>query len=105
VTKLAWHLVGRWVVKTPSVALVNILAQRSAQQEGKPPQRIVPEIMPWNGSDEPVAQLAIQMLQNVTQRAKQRNNLLEVAALLDRPGASLRTAEIAMEMIRDRMKG
>jgi lipid-A-disaccharide synthase len=100
VTKLAWHAVGRWVVKTPSVALVNILAQRSAQIEGKPPLRIVPEIMPWNGSDEPVAQLAIQMLQNVTLRLEQRNNLLKVADSLDSPGASLRTAQIALEMMR-----
>jgi lipid-A-disaccharide synthase len=99
VTKLAWHLVGRWVVKTPSVAMVNILAQRSAQQNGRPPQRIVPEIMPWNGSDEPVAQLAIELLQNVTQRLEQRNNLLEVAAPLDHSGASLRTAQIAINMM------
>jgi lipid-A-disaccharide synthase len=99
VTKLAWHAVGRWFVKIPSFALVNILAERAATQQGKPPRRIVPEFMPWNGSDEPVAKLAIEMLQNVTRRLDQRNNLLKVAASLDQPGASLRTAQIAIDMM------
>jgi lipid-A-disaccharide synthase len=99
VSSFAYHLVARWVVKTPSIALVNILAERSSAQSGVPRYRIVPEIIPWNGSNEPVANLAIQYLQHPEKRQDQRNNLLKLISTLDHRGASEKVAKIVLEMI------
>ena len=96
---IAWHVVGRWIVKTPSIALVNILAERSSPESGIPKRRIVPEICPWHGSNIPVAELAIAFLRDPKKRREQRENLLKLVATLDHRGASHRTAEIAMRMI------
>lgn len=94
-----WNLIGRWVIKTPSIALVNILAERSAEGSGVPRHRIVPEIIPWMGSNEPVADLAIDLLRSVDKRQLQRRDLMSLVATLDRRGASANAAKIALEMI------
>src|SRR5205085_8361241 len=39
---LLWHLIGRWIVKTRTYSLVNILSGA--------PAHIVPEFIPWHGS-------------------------------------------------------
>ena len=98
-SKWVWHLAARWLIKTPSIALVNILAERSAPESGIPKHRIVPEIIPWNGPNAPVAELAIDFLRHPEKRKAQRNDLLKLVATLDRQGASQRVAEIAMEMM------
>ena len=98
---IAWHVVGRWIVKTPSIALVNILAERSQSVSGVPGYRIVPEIFPWHGSNAPVADLAIDYLLHPEKRQDQQANLLKLIHTLDHRGASRRTAEIVMEMILD----
>lgn len=90
-------LASRWFIKTPSIALVNILAQRG-DGAAVPKERIVPEIFPWNGPTAPVAEMAIGFLCNVDKRREQRRNLLAVVATLDRQGASRRAAEIVLEM-------
>ncbi len=100
--KLIWHLAARWLIKTPSIALVNILAERSSTESGIPKHRIVPEIIPWNGSNIPVAELAIDFLRHPEKRRAQRDDLLKLVATLDRRGASRRVAEIAMEMMNER---
>jgi lipid-A-disaccharide synthase len=98
-SRFVWSVAGRFIVKTPSIALVNILAERSAPESGLPKERIVPEIFPWHGSNGPVANLAIDLLTHVEKRREQRENLLKLLATLDRRGASGRCAEIAMEMM------
>ena len=98
-SKWVWHLVARWLIKTPSIALVNILAERSSSESGIPKHRIVPEIIPWNGPNGPVADLAIEYLRNPEKRRAQQKDLLKLVASLDRRGASRRVAEIAMEMM------
>jgi lipid-A-disaccharide synthase len=99
INSLAWNLVGRFIVKTPSIALVNILAERSSPESGLPKYRIVPEVIPWHGSNEPVARQAIELLGSVEKRREQRENLLKLVATLDRRGASRRAAEIALGMM------
>ena len=96
---IAWHVVGRWIVKTPSIALVNILAERSSPGSGVPGYRIVPEICPWHGSNIPVADLAIDYLRHPEKRLDQQQNLLKLIHTLDHRGASQRTAAIVMEMV------
>ena len=104
---IAWHGLARWLMKTRTFALVNLLAG------GKPPDRsddrsghIVPEFVPWYGSNVPVAQLAIELLRHPEQRAAQQAKLRELVRTLDRPGASENVARIALEMMgaRNRVK-
>lgn len=100
ITKLAWNAVGRWFLKTPSVALVNILAERSPSSSPVPKYRIVPEIIPWNGPTGPVSGLVLKLLGDVEKRAEQRRDLLNLVADLDKQGASRRAAEIVVGMMK-----
>jgi lipid-A-disaccharide synthase len=50
VGRLAWHGIGRWLVKTKKIAMVNILAGQTD---------LVPEFIPWYGSVDAVAGCAI----------------------------------------------
>jgi len=96
--RLAWYLIGQFIVKTNSVALVNLLAGPEVAD------RIVPEVIPWFGSDQPVADLAIEMLRRPELLDAQREKLLRVVRTLDKPGASHNTAKLAMEMIAHPLK-
>lgn len=97
---LAWHGAARWLMKTRTFALVNLLAG------GKPPERaddrthhIVPEFVPWYGSNGPVAELATKLLRHPEQRAAQQARLRELIRTLDRPGASENVARTALQMM------
>ena len=98
-SKMIWNLVGRWIIKTPSIALVNILAECSPAHSASPRFRIVPEIIPWNGPSKPVADLAIELLKSSERRADQQSNIRRLLATIDRRGASQKTAGIVMDMI------
>ncbi|MBV8780844.1 MAG: lipid-A-disaccharide synthase [Phycisphaerae bacterium] len=86
---LIWHGIARWLIKTKKIALVNILAGNVD---------LVPEFVPWHGSNKPVADLAISMLRNPQTLADQRAKLLALVAPLDHRGASKNTASIALEL-------
>jgi lipid-A-disaccharide synthase len=97
---IAWHGLARWLMNTRTFALVNLLAG------GRPPDgtedrsgHIVPEFVPWYGSNTPVAQMAIELLRHPEQRAAQQTKLRELVRTLDRPGASENVARMAMEMM------
>ena len=60
---LLWHGAARWLIKTKKIALVNILAGNTD---------LVPEFVPWHGSNQPVADLAIRMLRDPVQLQAQR---------------------------------
>jgi lipid-A-disaccharide synthase len=88
---LLWHGVGRWVIKSKKIALVNILAGNI---------ELVPEFVPWYGSNDPVAECALNLLKHPESLAQQRASLSQLIATLDRPGASANVARMAMEMMR-----
>jgi lipid-A-disaccharide synthase len=88
---LIWHLFGRWMVRTRTFALVNLL------NEGR--RHIVPEFIPWFGDAEPVAASAIAFLSSPEQRTMQVDQLAKMISSLDKPGASMNVARMAMEMI------
>jgi lipid-A-disaccharide synthase len=90
---LVWHLAGRFIVKTKSIALVNLLAGPRIED------RIVPEIVPWWGSDLPVAQMALEMLREPHHLDAQRQNLLRIVRPLDHPGASRNAARMALDLM------
>src|SRR3954468_24121747 len=87
---LIWHLVGRWLVKTKKIALVNILAGQID---------LVPEFIPWHGSNQPVADCAIDLLKHPAKLDDQRSKLAALIRTLDKPGASLNTAKIALSLM------
>jgi lipid-A-disaccharide synthase len=88
---LLWHLVGRWVINTRTYSLVNLLSDVRSH--------IVPEFIPWYGSNEPVARYVIAMLRDPARLERQREALRQLVRTLDRPGASMNAAKLAMEMI------
>jgi lipid-A-disaccharide synthase len=90
VNPIAWHGVVRWLVKTRKIALVNILAGNVD---------LVPEFIPWYGSNDAVADTAIDLLEHPEKLAEQRRKLEELVSTLDRRGASMNAARIAIEMM------
>ncbi len=90
VNPLLWHLAGRWIVKTRTFSMVNILADAH--------DHIVPEHVPWFGSNQPVADQAINFLRNPPALLAQRDRLLQLIHHIDHPGASMNVARIVIEM-------
>jgi lipid-A-disaccharide synthase len=88
---ILWHLLGRWVVRTRTYSLVNLLSDCH--------EHIVPEFVPWYGSDQPVADYAIDLLKNPQKLIDQRERLMHLVKSLNKPGASMNVAKMAMEMI------
>jgi lipid-A-disaccharide synthase len=91
-----WHLVGRWVVKTRTYSLVNLL------NEGH--QQIVPEYVPWYGSNAAVANKALEFLRDPSLLDQQRERMENLMRTLNRPGASHNAAKVAMDMMDARKK-
>jgi lipid-A-disaccharide synthase len=91
VNPLAWHLVGRWVVRTRTYSMVNYLSGR--------PGHIVPEFIPWYGSSAEVGEAAVRYLRDPAKLEGQRADLLNVIRPLDRPGASANAARLAMSLL------
>jgi lipid-A-disaccharide synthase len=90
VNPLLWHLAGRWLVKTKRIALVNILAGQID---------LVPEFIPWYGPSDEVAECAIDLLEHPEKLVAQREKLAELVKTLEKPGASMNAARIAMELM------
>ena len=86
-----WHLLGRWLVRTRTYSLVNLLSDVR--------RHTVPEFIPWYGSNEPVARHVVGMLKDPAQLDAQRAALRQLIRTLDRPGASMNAARLAMGMI------
>ena len=97
---LVWNAGARWIVRTRTFALVNLLAMGTGNGVGS--SRLVPEFVPWYGSNEPVARLAIDYLRHPEKLAEQRDRLGELIRALDHPGASMNAARLALEMIDSR---
>jgi lipid-A-disaccharide synthase len=100
-----WNAVGRWLMRTRTYALVNLLAadpQLAAGGRVTSDMHIVPEFIPWYGSTDPVANHAIDLLRHPDKLDAQRQRLAALTSKLDKPGASMRTAQIAMEMLEKR---
>src|SRR5262249_55888908 len=90
VSRLLWNVLGRWLINTKKIALVNILAGQID---------LVPEFIPWYGSNQPVADCAIDMLKHPQKLHQQRAKLNELVKTLDKRGASMNVARMAMEMM------
>jgi lipid-A-disaccharide synthase len=91
-----WHGIGRWLLKIPTRTLVNLLA---VGPRARPEQHVTPEVTPWYGPVGPVAEMALDYLRHPEKLEAQRKKLAELVGSLDRPGASMNVAELALGMM------
>jgi lipid-A-disaccharide synthase len=99
---LTWNAVGRWLIKTRTYALVNLLAaepELASSGRVTPAMHIVPEFIPWHGSTQPAVDHALDLLAHPEKLAAQRRRLAALARKLERPGASMAVARMAIEML------
>jgi len=89
-SRILWHLVGRWLVKTKYLSLVNILAGRE----------LVPEFMPYFSSIEPIVQKIEQLLEDREKLTQLSNELIKLAEPLAAKTARDEVARIVLEMLR-----
>ena len=90
VNRLLWHGVARWLLRTKKIAMVNILAGQID---------LVPEFIPWYGSNQPVIDCALDLLRNPEKLRDQREKLDALMRTIDKPGASANVAKLALELI------
>jgi lipid-A-disaccharide synthase len=88
-SRILWHLVGRWLIRTRFLSLVNILAGR----------QLVPEFMPHFGSITPIVDRCKMIMRNKSRLAKISRELVRIVAPMAEKNASENTAKIVLEMI------
>jgi lipid-A-disaccharide synthase len=88
-SKWGYRLVARWVIRTPHLSLVNILAGR----------RIVPEFMPYYTTTAPIAAEALDLLSNQPRRRQMKSDLAAVVTSLGTASAARGAAQIVAEML------
>lgn len=91
-SKWGYRLVARWLIRTPHLSLVNILAGR----------RVVPEFMPFYTSTAPIAAEALDLLTNEPRRQQMKADLGAIIASLGTASAARGAAQIAAEMLSSR---
>lgn len=87
--KYLWHLVGRWLVKTKYLSLVNILSQRE----------LLPEFMPYFDSTEPIYAAACNLLADKNSLVQLSGDLIEVVRPLTVKKARKEVAKTIIEML------
>jgi lipid-A-disaccharide synthase len=90
VNRLLWHGVARWLLRTKKIAMVNILAGQID---------LVPEFVPWYGSNQPVIDCALDLLRHPDKLRAQRDDLDALMKTIDQPGASMNVARLALELM------
>lgn len=88
-SRWGYQLIARWLIRTPYLSLVNILAGR----------RIVPEFMPYYRSTEPIAAEALDLLANGPRRERMKADLGAIITALGTASAAEGAARIAAEML------
>lgn len=88
---IIWHVAVRHLVKTRTFSLVNLLAPER--------KHIVPEFIPWFGSNVPVFEAALAMLKSPQKLADQCAQLHTLVTSLDQAGASNNTARMALDLM------
>ncbi len=87
--RIAWHLVGRWLVHPKFFTLVNLLADR----------RLVPEFMPYFTSIDPIVARVTAFLQNQQSLIRTSSDLIDVVEPLTKKKAGPEVARIALDML------
>lgn len=84
-----WHLLGRWLIKSKHLSLVNILAQ----------YELVPEFMPYFRSINPIIKTVKQLLADPDTLTQTSTELLELTKPLGQNKASQKVSEIIVNML------
>lgn len=84
-----WHLVGRWLIRTRFLSLVNILASKEQ----------VPEFMPYFTSLDPIVKAAESLLCNASKMAATSQALIELVRPLTERRACDAVADIVLDML------
>ena len=84
-----WHLVGRWIVKSKYISLVNILAGRE----------IVPEFIPLGFRKKQVTRKVLELLNDTDKLKQMRNDLRELVEPIVQPGAAEKVVGIIKQML------
>jgi len=87
--KYLWHLVGRWLVKTKYLSLVNILSQKE----------LLPEFMPYFDSTGPIYSAVDNLLMDKNSLAKLSRDLIETVKPLTIKNAGKEVAKTVIEML------
>ncbi|MBN2456482.1 MAG: lipid-A-disaccharide synthase [Sedimentisphaerales bacterium] len=88
-SRMLWHLIGRWLIKTKYLSLVNILADRS----------LVPEFMPYFSSIEPILESIHQVLNDKERLTFASRELLSLSEQLNGDNAARKVADVVTEML------
>jgi lipid-A-disaccharide synthase len=88
-SRVLWHLVGRWLVKTRYLSLVNILAGKE----------LVPEFMPYFTSIDPIVQSIERLVQEGDSLAQISGELVQLAEPLAEKKSRQEVAKIIMQML------
>jgi len=72
-----WHMIGRWLVKTRTFTLPNLISESMGQG------RVIHEFVPHFGQVEPLAQAIELLLIDDQHRNEQMRNIAEVTACFD----------------------
>jgi lipid-A-disaccharide synthase len=88
-SKILWHLLGRWLLTTKYLSLVNILANKE----------LVPEFMPYFSSIEPIAEAIELLIGDRDKLVQLSDSLIELAEPLTRKKACREVAEAVLGML------
>ena len=88
-SRIIWHLLGRWLVRSKYLSLVNILAEKE----------LVPEFMPYFSSIEPIIEKSKQLLADKAELGRISDELVELAEPLAQKRACDSVAKIVLEML------
>jgi len=83
------YAIGKLMVRVPDIGLINIVAG----------SRIVPELRQHEVTPDAIAERVVQFIRDKAYQDATRRSLAEAVSTLGDPGASVRAAAIALEMI------
>ena len=90
--KFMWHFIGKWLIKTRFLSLVNILARKL----------LVPEFMPYFTSIEPIFQKCSALLANNNRLTRTSRELLDLTIPMKKETTSAENvANIAIQMLEE----
>ena len=84
------YLIGRKLVKVDHIGMANIIAAK----------RVVPELIQDEANAERITSEVTRMLEDTLYYQNIRDELTSIRGKLGKPGASKRTAQIAVQMLR-----
>jgi lipid A disaccharide synthetase len=88
-SKILWHLLGRWLLTTKYLSLVNILANKE----------LVPEFMPYFGSIKPIVETIELLLGDSNKLAQTSDALIRLAEPLTGKKTCKQVAETVALML------